>query len=167
MSVPEALDAGIVQVLYGSPGGLTASGDQVWHQDSPGIADNPETSDNFGAALATGDFNGDGFDDLVVGVPEEDIGAIEDAISDQLPGGRRLFIDTFRLTRGTMSEEAQAYQLFTANKAVMTPDEVRERMGLPPVENPEDLNPTPPAPVIAAPGDTQKMPMTAGGKQNG
>lgn len=79
------------------------------------------------------------------------IGAIEDAISDQLPGGRRLYIDTRRLTRGTQLAEAQTYQLATAGKAWMTPEDVRDDVGLPPVEDPEALNP--PAPEPAAVGD--------------
>jgi hypothetical protein len=63
---------GIVQVLYGSPAGLTAAGDQIWHQDTPGILDSRNTGDQFGQTLDTGDFDGDGFDDLVVGVPWEE-----------------------------------------------------------------------------------------------
>ena len=35
-----------------------------------------EVGDWFGEELATGDFNGDGRDDLAVGVPKEDIGSI-------------------------------------------------------------------------------------------
>lgn len=38
-----------------------------------------ETGDRFGSALATGDFDGDGFDDLATGSPEEDIGSVADA----------------------------------------------------------------------------------------
>ena len=38
-------DAGAVQVLYGSPSGLLAAGNQVWHQNSPDIADVAETDD--------------------------------------------------------------------------------------------------------------------------
>jgi phage portal protein BeeE len=87
-------------------------------------------------------------------------GAIEDAISDLLPGGRRLFIDPAKLYRGTLLSQAQAYQLATGNKAWMDVDEVREAWGLPPVENPDLLNPPAPAPVIAAG-------TPAGGNQNG
>ncbi len=44
-------------------------------QSDAGIAN--EAGDRFGAALATGDFDGDGFDDLVVGAPLEDVGSTE------------------------------------------------------------------------------------------
>jgi hypothetical protein len=66
-------NAGAVSVLYGSPRGLSASSpdDQFWTQDSPGVQDQAETNDSFAHALATGDFNGDGFDDLAIGTPSE------------------------------------------------------------------------------------------------
>jgi hypothetical protein len=64
-------DAGVVHVLYGSPVGLSAIGSQLWSQNSPGIQGGYEYNDNFGRALATGDFNGDGWSDLAVGVPWE------------------------------------------------------------------------------------------------
>jgi FG-GAP repeat len=63
--------AGVVHALYGSPTGLTAIGNQLWSQDSPGIAGAAETGDGFGSALAAGDFNGDGQDDLGIGAPGE------------------------------------------------------------------------------------------------
>jgi hypothetical protein len=70
--------AGAVNVLYGSSSGLqtTSPADQFWHQASPGVEDTPEAdkdafNDLFGAALATGDFNNDGFHDLAIGVPRE------------------------------------------------------------------------------------------------
>ncbi|GAB5535553.1 MAG: hypothetical protein Rubg2KO_18020 [Rubricoccaceae bacterium] len=78
-SVSGLAQAGAVSVLYGSADGLTATGNQVWDQGSPGIAGGPEIGDEFGTALATGDFNRDGYDDLVVGVPFEDIGSVNDA----------------------------------------------------------------------------------------
>ena len=59
--------AGSVNVLYGSGSGLSAAGAQLWDQASPGILDNAEPGDLFGADVAAGDFNGDGPADLVVG----------------------------------------------------------------------------------------------------
>jgi hypothetical protein len=71
--------AGAVQVLYGSAGGLTGAGSQIFSQDSPGVGGTAEAFDLFGVALSAGDFNSDGFADLGVGVPFEDVGAIQDA----------------------------------------------------------------------------------------
>ena len=90
--------------------------------------------------------------DLVRYTLQNYIGAIEDAISDQLPGGRRLVIETHKLTAGTQLAQAQALQLMTGNKAILDVDEAREMIGQPPVENPELLNPPAPVPVIAASG---------------
>ena len=78
-SVGSAHGAGAVNVIYGSASGLTASGNQLWTQDSPGIQGLAEAGDHFGSALATGDFNNDGFADLAVGVPGEDVGSAQDA----------------------------------------------------------------------------------------
>lgn len=75
-SIGAAAEAGAVQVLYGSPTGLTADRDQTWHQGSPGVPGANETGDAFGWALAVADFNADGFADLAVGVPHEGIGDI-------------------------------------------------------------------------------------------
>lgn len=73
--------AGAVTVIYGSADGLVPAGipgsvpaAQYFTQDTPGIPDGAEAFDRFGAAVLGGDLNGDGFDELVVGVPGEDIG---------------------------------------------------------------------------------------------
>ena len=72
-------DAGAVHIIYGSSGGLSTTAvlpDQLWTQDSPGILPGPdltEVDDRFGSSLSSGDFNGDGKDDLAIGVPAEDI----------------------------------------------------------------------------------------------
>lgn len=60
--------AGAVNVLYGGSGGLSATGDQIWHGDSVGVtAYNAAAGDQLGgAALAAGDFDGDGYDDLAI-----------------------------------------------------------------------------------------------------
>ena len=73
------IDAGIVQVIYGTANRLNAANDQVWHQNSTGIAGVVEFGDGFGSSLASGDLNNDGRDDLAIGVPFEDIGIILDA----------------------------------------------------------------------------------------
>lgn len=69
-------DEGGVHVLYGSTTGLTVGGNQFWTQDSPEISGAAEPGDNFGDALAAGDFSGDGFDDLAVGVEDEGFGDV-------------------------------------------------------------------------------------------
>jgi hypothetical protein len=71
-------NAGAVNVLYGSSAGLTSAGDQFWTQDATGT-DPSEAGDNFGSFVATGDFDGDGFTDLAIGVPFEDVGAVTSA----------------------------------------------------------------------------------------
>jgi hypothetical protein len=72
--VPVKRDVGAVQVLYGSAAGLTTSFDQFWTQDTIGILDVAEAGDQFGAALAVGDLDDDGFDDLAIGVPNQLVG---------------------------------------------------------------------------------------------
>lgn len=72
-------DAGVVHVMYGSPTGLQAAGGQMWNQDSTGVHGLAEAGDRFGDAIATGDLNRDGFDDLVVSASREDIGTSKDA----------------------------------------------------------------------------------------
>lgn len=70
-----ALRTGSVHVLHGSIAGLTGVGDQIWHQGSPGIKGSNETGDVFGNSVATGDYDGNGLHDLLVGVPGEDMAA--------------------------------------------------------------------------------------------
>lgn len=70
---------GAINVIYGSAFDLISNGNQFLHQDSSGILDVAEDDDAFGASLAAGDFNSDLRDDLAIGVPLEDIGAIQDA----------------------------------------------------------------------------------------
>jgi hypothetical protein len=77
--VGTTVDAGAIHLILGSASGLTGAGDKVFHQNSNRVRDISEEGDNFGAALAAGDFNGDGFMDLGVGIPNEDVGPFADA----------------------------------------------------------------------------------------
>ncbi|HHH47012.1 MAG TPA: carbohydrate-binding protein [Thiotrichales bacterium] len=61
---------GLTLVYYGSAEGLNTQRWQIWHQGP--LQDKPERGDRFGAALAVGDFDADGYDDLAIGVPGED-----------------------------------------------------------------------------------------------
>jgi hypothetical protein len=90
-----AANAGAINVLYGSASGLQSDSRSFWHQDSNArttpIKDTVEAGDLFGAALAAGDFNGDTYDDLAIGVPGESVGSTPNAgavnILYGMPGG--------------------------------------------------------------------------------
>ena len=73
-NVGATVDAGTVSVFFG-----TVTGTGLPSASETLVQDNPEAGDQFGAALAVGDFNGDPFDDLAVGAPGEDVGSIVDA----------------------------------------------------------------------------------------
>ncbi|OIJ65118.1 FG-GAP-like repeat-containing protein [Streptomyces mangrovisoli] len=70
--------AGAVVVNYGSSSGVSASRHKVTSQSSAGVPGASETSDRFGTELAGGDLNNDGYGDLVVGTPLEDVGSDAD-----------------------------------------------------------------------------------------
>jgi hypothetical protein len=69
--------SGGVNVIYGSNAGLTSIGNQFFSQAGD-VLDTPEMNDNCGAAVAAGEFNGDGFGDLAMGCPGEDVGTSPD-----------------------------------------------------------------------------------------
>lgn len=70
---------GAVHVFYGSGSGLTTTRDWWFYQGLGDIENTAEQDDEFGSALAARDFDGDGYADLAVGVPEEDFSSLEDS----------------------------------------------------------------------------------------
>jgi hypothetical protein len=74
---------GAVNVLYGSAAGLTGTGSQLFTQ----VGGTVEAGDEFGSALAVGDFDNDTFADLAAGAPFENVGSTADAgAASVLPG---------------------------------------------------------------------------------
>ncbi|MCU1427633.1 MAG: repeat protein [Actinomycetia bacterium] len=72
-TVDTAAGAGQVHILYGSASGLTDAKYQNVNQNTAGVQDTAEAGDQFGHSVAAGDLNHDGFEDLVVSVPREDL----------------------------------------------------------------------------------------------
>jgi hypothetical protein len=72
-------NAGAVHVLRGlTLSGLTVAGNKLFHQNTNNVIDACESGDSFGSSLTAGDFDGNGFPDLAIGVPGEDRGTIVD-----------------------------------------------------------------------------------------
>src|SRR5205823_7491272 len=83
-TVGNNVHAGAVHIRYGTDGLVSAgnllpldSHSQLWTQNALFPVNHPfdrsEPNEFFGAALAAGDFNGDGRADLAIGVPLEDV----------------------------------------------------------------------------------------------
>ncbi|MEU4033119.1 FG-GAP and VCBS repeat-containing protein [Streptomyces collinus] len=68
--------AGSVVLLKGGRGGLTGTGAQAFHQDTPGVPGAVEKGDLFGGSLRLLDVTGDGKADLAAGAPGEDLGRV-------------------------------------------------------------------------------------------
>lgn len=68
-----------MSVLYGSSSGLDTVHRLVLTQSSSGVPGTPEAGDSFGASVASQDLDGDGYADLAIGAPGEDIGSATDA----------------------------------------------------------------------------------------
>lgn len=69
-------NGGAAQVVYGSSSGLAPAGNELWQQDSDGLADDAEDLDLLGyavSALTTDRAH------LVLGSPFEDVGSVADA----------------------------------------------------------------------------------------
>lgn len=68
---------GSVNVAYGGADGIVRRGELIIQ--GLGVFDEEEEGDEFGTFLTAWDFNADGFTDLAIGVPGEDLGTLADA----------------------------------------------------------------------------------------
>lgn len=78
-TVGDAGSAGRLAVFRSSADGLSTERVELFDQDTPGVSGAPEAEDFFASSLAAGDFDGDGVDDLVVGMRSEAIGTVKGA----------------------------------------------------------------------------------------
>ena len=72
-------DVGVVHILHGSALGLSAIDSQWWHRARFELDGRAVKNALFGYALAAGDFNADGADDLAIGVPGDTVDNITNA----------------------------------------------------------------------------------------
>ncbi|MEU8975543.1 hypothetical protein AB0D11_41120 [Streptomyces monashensis] len=80
VGAPDAADGGVaaagaVVVLYGSSSTVAATRRSVIAQSTAGIPGAPEEYDRFGTSVASADLDRDGYADLIVGTPYEDVGS--------------------------------------------------------------------------------------------
>ena len=115
--------SGKVVVLQGSDVGLLAGGAQVWSQGINGVQGVPEDFDGFGGALASGDFDGDGYADLAIGVPSEDVGDLHWAGAVNLIHGSIVGLTTTAL--------ASSNEIWTQGELGASEDEPGDFFGFP------------------------------------
>ncbi|MEU5686337.1 integrin alpha [Streptomyces venezuelae] len=110
-TVSGAKGAGLVTVQYGSTGGINTSNVARFSQSTAGVSGAAEAGDNFGKAVATGDLDGDGYDDAVIGIPGEDLDAGADAGGVAVLWGSKSGL-TGSASSWLQSQEAAAGQQF-------------------------------------------------------
>jgi hypothetical protein len=114
----ENVAAGQVHIIYGTPLGLSLSGTHYVSQ-AGGVPDDggANDSDTFGSALAAGNFDGDAYDDLAVGVPAETFWIGPSPITGA--GGVNVFYGAAAGLNGIPSEE----QFFSEQSHAQIPDD--------------------------------------------
>ncbi|MET7514556.1 FG-GAP and VCBS repeat-containing protein [Streptomyces sp. NPDC005480] len=91
-SVPESVTGGKVNITYGSATGPATT--TAISQDTGNVPGGSERGDDFGGELTLGDINGDGYQDLAVGAPGENLGGVVNTGSVTVLYGSANGIDT-------------------------------------------------------------------------
>ncbi|MGW7201026.1 FG-GAP-like repeat-containing protein [Streptomyces chryseus] len=88
---------GQLTVWYGGPTGPTPTQrPTVVHQDTPGVPGSGESADGFGVSVAVGDIDKDGYADVAVGAPYEDLNGSAEAGSVTVLYGSKAGLTTTR-----------------------------------------------------------------------
>jgi hypothetical protein len=77
--LPGAIDGGTVNVLYGSPTGLSTIGNQLWSRQGPALLGAQKPLESFGWDVVAANLGGGTEADLVVAVPFQNVGPAVDA----------------------------------------------------------------------------------------
>ena len=89
IGIPDRNGSGAVLVLFGGSDGVTVEGHQLWDQATEGIPGQAERDDQFGSAVAVGDFDRDRHSELVIGASSDRVSDVHGAGSVYvLRGGR-------------------------------------------------------------------------------
>ncbi len=114
-------DAGVVHIVYGSANGANRRDTQLLSQ-AGAMAGANESGDFFGAVLAAGDINNDGYDDLAIGTPGENVSGRVAAGAVILAFGSRTGITTkrskFLTQKGAIPGAAEAFDGFGVALAI-------------------------------------------------
>ncbi len=87
-------NAGGVNIIYGTSGGLKAKKNQFFTQATTGMVGGIGSGDLFGSALAAGDFDANGFQDLAIGAPGQTVSGNASAGAVNVLYGRRAGLKT-------------------------------------------------------------------------
>ena len=102
--VPDAANGGKVNITYGSASGPATTAGIT--QNSGNVPGTSEKGDGFGWELDLGDINGDGYQDLVVASPNEDIGGVANTGQVTVLYGSANGIDTVAGVQGLAQSTA-------------------------------------------------------------
>jgi hypothetical protein len=86
-----------------------STGNQGWHQNRTGVEDSAEPEDQLGTALAAGDFDGDGNEDLAIGAPFEDLTGLSISLSHPNAGAVNVLYEDVYFGPGLSAEADQLW----------------------------------------------------------